>query len=71
MLPPHPTKNTRVALPRTAINFIASVLLLISSSSQHAFADRACPSADIGAKRLTAQWRGYGLWVFCSDRPAL
>src|SRR6266850_3762049 len=41
MLPPHPTKNTRVALPRTAINFIASVLLLISSSSQHAFPDRA------------------------------
>jgi len=42
VLPPHPTKNTRVALPRTANNFIASVfsahLILLTT---RAFADSA------------------------------
>jgi hypothetical protein len=32
-VPPHPTKNTRLAIPRTASNFFASILLFISSSS--------------------------------------
>ena len=38
VLPLHPAKNARLAIPRTANSFINSVLLLFLSSPQHAFA---------------------------------
>jgi len=63
VLPPHPTKNTRVALPRTANNFIASVFLLISSSSQHA-RSQIQPLSGVTADQIVAV---AGQIVFAAD----
>jgi len=59
VLPPHPPKNTRVALPMTAINFIAS----ICSSSRPLHNTRtliALSAPTLGASEAFDQWMKAG-----------